>query len=107
MALDLSAYNAPIATLKKTTHATAGNLDVLTLPTWCKVLTILAAGTGTIKLTYTGAQNAAIGTDYFPIAAGGSLKLKAIQLGGYPLRITSTVNSDPICFILESAIEAL
>lgn len=101
MAIDLSAYSAPLACPRKTLHATAGNLDVLTLPDWARQVTIRAAGSGNVKLTHTGSQDAAIGTDYLTIPSGASANLKGSGLASYPLRITGTVNADPVEFVLE------
>lgn len=105
MAINLSTYTKSVDFARKTLHATAGNLDVLTLPAHCKVLTIRAAGTGKVRIANTGSQDAAIGTDFFEIAIGGALTLKSAQLAVAPLRITGTVNADTVEFILESALD--
>jgi len=102
MAIDLSAYSRPWAFARKTLHATAGNLDVITLPTWCKQVTIRAAGSGSVKVTHTGNQDAAIGSDYATVANGATLTLQSMQLSGFSLRLTGSVNGDPVEFILES-----
>lgn len=107
MAINLTAQTAPIAFVRATLHATPGNLEVLTIPTWCKVITIRAAGSGDVKISHTGAQDAAItSTAYVTIPNGYSLVLKAVQLAGFPLRLTGTVSSDPVEIILESALGA-
>lgn len=103
MAINLSSgYNAPWAVARKTLHATAGNLDVLTLPSWCKFLEIVAVGTGDVRFTHTGSQDAAIGIDFMPISNGGSYKLNSTQLSGYQIRITGTVNADYVVFIMKA-----
>lgn len=105
MAINLSTYNKPMATARKTLHATAGNLDILTVPSWCKFLEIKAAGSGAIKITHTGAQDAAIGTDYFQIANGGAYIFDSVALSTFSLRLTGTVNSDTVEFVMKAGLE--
>ena len=101
MAIDLSSNTQPVAFARTTLHATAGNLDVLTLPTWCRQVTISAIGTGNIKITHTGSQDAAIGSNYYTILNGEKLSLRNVRLHNTLFRVTGTVNSDPVEFILE------
>lgn len=103
MAIDLSAATAPISFHRVTLHATAGNLDVLTLPRWVKQLTIRAAGTGSVKVSHTGNQDAAISaTLLHTVPVGDSVTLRSVQLSNYPIRLTGSVNSDAAELILES-----
>lgn len=102
MAIDLSAVSGPWAFQRATLHATPGNLDVVALPPWAKTLTIRAAGEGAVKVSATGAQDAAV-TEYCSIAPGDALTLRSVQISTYPLRLTGTVESDPVELILESA----
>lgn len=107
MAIDLSALSAPWAFARGTLHATAGNLDVVTLPSWCKCLTIRAGGSGNVILSHTGAQDSAIGaTTKFTVAVGNAITLRSAQLSSYPLRLTGSVNSDPVEYILEQSVGA-
>lgn len=105
MAIDLSTYSKPLATARKTLHATAGNLDVFTVPSWCKFLEIKAAGSGAIKFTHAGSQNSAIGTDYFTIANGGSYVFNSVELSTFQFRITGTVNADTVEFVMKAGLE--
>lgn len=103
MAIDLSAVSAPIAFVRGTLHATAGNLDIVTLPSWCRQVTLRAAGSGSLVISHTGAQDDPAGsTTKFTVAVGDSITLQGSGLSSYPLRLTGTVNSDPVEFILES-----
>ena len=102
MAIDLSANTQPVAFVRGTLHATAGNLDVVTLPSWCGQVTIRAAGTGNLILSHTGAQDAAVGaTTKFTIPNGGSVTLKVLNPASYPLRVTGSAGGDPVEWLLE------
>lgn len=101
MAISLTSYNAPIAFVRKTTQASAGNMDVVSVPSWARQITIRAAGSGSIKVAHTGSDGAAIGADYTTIAAGGALSFPVRE--DFPLRVASTANADSVEFILEQA----
>lgn len=103
MAIDLSAVSGPWAFRRAAAHATPGNLEVVTIPDWCKTLTIRAAGSGSLKLASEGTQDAAVGSHYLTLEAGQAVTFRSVHVSRYALRLTGTVSSDPVEFILESA----
>ncbi len=78
MASDLSAETPPLAIKRVTMDSSAGDATAITLPTWCRKVTLTmrqSDGTDdTAKLAVTGTDGAAIGNDHFPIQSGGAFE---------------------------------
>ena len=80
MASDLSSETGPIAIKRVTMDSTIGEATAVTLPTWCRKVTVIFKQSGGTddsgKLAFSGTDGAAIGNDHFPVASGAALEWK-------------------------------
>ena len=109
MAIDYSAVlpgSLAVVTKRAAMSGTAGNAVAVTLPDWCKRVSLFftdssgAAEAG--KFSGTGTDGAAIGNDVMPVPSGAILQ-ERIQ-GGHPIYLAGSTNSG-YCHIAMSAYE--
>ena len=71
MAADLSSETPPTAIKRVTMDSSADDVTAITLPAWCRKVTVVFKQSGgtddTGKLVLSGTDSAAAGNDHFPI----------------------------------------
>ena len=82
MASDLSSETGPIAAKRVTMDSSGGDATAITLPTWCRKVTVVFKRSGgsddSGKLALSGTDGAAMGNDHFPIASGAALEWRIV-----------------------------
>ena len=78
MASALSSETPPIAIKRVTMDSSAGDATAVTLPSWCRKVTVIFKQSGgsddSGKVALSGTDGAAMGNDHFPVASGAALE---------------------------------
>ena len=76
MASDLSSETPPTALKRVTMDSSAGDATAITLPSWCRKVTVIFKQSGgsddSGKLALSGTDGATMGNDHFPIGSGAA-----------------------------------